>query len=195
MEASIVEVIAESHYQMLHLISCRFSTCLQQWQGKEVGYSLNCLTCALHWIWPKWPKAGFRTPPYRKPNIWSRNLGPKSEKRRRGVLCFVGIKWWRLRWKDTWLWFVRTTKMALFLARIAQQGIPRHAGGAKVRVLLNQPDWDIGHQIRRHLRPERHLRHLVPLRAPKDFKTTICQPQMRIHVFPFPSLNLSILMQ
>jgi len=39
MEAYMVEVIADSHFQKQQLISCRFSTCLLLWQGKEVGYS------------------------------------------------------------------------------------------------------------------------------------------------------------
>jgi len=38
-EAYMVEVIADSHFQKQPLISCRFSTCLRLWQGKEVGYS------------------------------------------------------------------------------------------------------------------------------------------------------------
>ena len=38
-EAYMVEVIAEPNMWMQQLISCRFSTCLQLWQGKEVGYS------------------------------------------------------------------------------------------------------------------------------------------------------------
>jgi len=39
MEGYILEVLAESDMSMQQLISCRFSTCLQLWQGKEVGYS------------------------------------------------------------------------------------------------------------------------------------------------------------
>jgi len=38
-EAYMVEVIADSHFQKQQLISCRFSTCLRLWQGKEVTYS------------------------------------------------------------------------------------------------------------------------------------------------------------
>jgi len=47
-EAYLVEIMAESNMYMQQLISCMFSTCLQVWQGKEVGYSSNSLTCA----WP-----------------------------------------------------------------------------------------------------------------------------------------------
>ena len=39
MEEYMVEVIADSHFQKQQLISCRFSTCLLLWQGKEVAYS------------------------------------------------------------------------------------------------------------------------------------------------------------
>jgi len=45
-EAYMVEVTAEFHCQKHHLMSCRFSTCLQLWRGKEVGYSWNSPTCA-----------------------------------------------------------------------------------------------------------------------------------------------------
>jgi len=47
-ESYMVEVIAESHHYKQQLISCRFSTCLLPWQGKEVRYSWNSPTCA----WP-----------------------------------------------------------------------------------------------------------------------------------------------
>jgi hypothetical protein len=33
----MVDVMAESHYLIVKLISYWFSTCLQPWQGKEVG--------------------------------------------------------------------------------------------------------------------------------------------------------------
>jgi len=39
MEVYMVEVLAKSDMLMQQLISCRFSTCLELWQGKEVGYS------------------------------------------------------------------------------------------------------------------------------------------------------------
>ena len=47
-EAYTVEVLAESHCYKQQLISCRFSTCLLLWQGKEVGYSWISPTCAWH---------------------------------------------------------------------------------------------------------------------------------------------------
>jgi len=37
----MVEVIAKSHCYKQQLISCRLSTCLLLWQGKEVRYSRN----------------------------------------------------------------------------------------------------------------------------------------------------------
>ena len=47
-ESYMVEVIAKASFWKKQLISCRFSTCLRLWRGKEVGYSWNSLTCA----WP-----------------------------------------------------------------------------------------------------------------------------------------------
>jgi len=45
-EAYIVEIIASSHCLKQQLISCRHSTYLLRWQGQEVMYSWNSLTCA-----------------------------------------------------------------------------------------------------------------------------------------------------
>jgi hypothetical protein len=47
-ETYMVEVTAEFHGQKHQLMSCRFSTCLQLWQGEEVRYSWNSPTCAWH---------------------------------------------------------------------------------------------------------------------------------------------------
>jgi hypothetical protein len=47
MESFLVEVIAEASFEKQPVISCRFSTCLRLWRGKEVGYCLNSPTCAL----------------------------------------------------------------------------------------------------------------------------------------------------
>ena len=58
-KAYMVEVIAAFHCLKKHRISCRYSTCLLQWQGKEAMYSWNSPTCAWHWIWPKGPHGGF----------------------------------------------------------------------------------------------------------------------------------------
>jgi len=59
-EGYMVEVIAASHRLKQQLTSCRYSTCLLQWQGNEVVYSWNSPTCAWPWTWPKCPKNGFR---------------------------------------------------------------------------------------------------------------------------------------
>jgi len=168
---------------MLQLIPVRFSTCLQQWHGKEVRYTSNILICALHRIWPNWPQAGFHMPPSRKDNVKSRNFGLKSKKRRSGVLSLLGIKRWSLQWKDTRLWFVRTTQMAVFFATIAQQGIPSYAGGTKEQVLLHQSNAAIQHQIRRQLPLGRQLCHPVSFRVPKYQKPTVCSPKCGITCF------------
>jgi len=61
-EAYIVDGIAESRCHKQQLISCRFPTSVQVWQGKEVGYSRSSPTCTCPSIWPKWPKEGVRPP-------------------------------------------------------------------------------------------------------------------------------------
>jgi len=55
MEAYMVEVIAASYCLRQQRIPCRCSTCLLQWQGREVVYSWNSPTCA-------WPRKDFRAP-------------------------------------------------------------------------------------------------------------------------------------
>ena len=45
-EEYMVEVLAKSHCDKQQQISCRFSTCLLLWQGKEVVYSWNSRTCS-----------------------------------------------------------------------------------------------------------------------------------------------------
>jgi len=61
-EVYMVEVMAKSHCYKQKCISCRFSICQRLWQGKEVWYSGNSRTCALHWIWWQWPTEGFCEP-------------------------------------------------------------------------------------------------------------------------------------
>jgi len=62
----------------------------------------------------------------------------------------------------------------------------RHAGGAEVRVHHNQN--------RRHLRPERHLRHMGIMSVLQVLKWKVCHPDMCIYILLFPALNFSILM-
>jgi len=98
-------------------MACRFSTCLQLWQGKEVGYSWNSPTSAWRWIWPQWPKKAIRALQSRKRNILLRNHALRFEKRRRGMLSVLGITRWRLRYKDTRQCFVKTKHPAAFRAK------------------------------------------------------------------------------
>jgi hypothetical protein len=55
-----------------------------------------------------YPYQGFHLPQERKHNTWSRILTPKLEKRRSGWLSFPGIDMWRLHWKNTQQWLVKT---------------------------------------------------------------------------------------
>lgn len=45
-DAYMVEVVVDSPCNKQQLISCRLLKCLLRWQGNEVVYSRNCLTCA-----------------------------------------------------------------------------------------------------------------------------------------------------
>jgi len=137
-------------------MSCRFSTCQQLWQGKEVGYSWNSPTGTWPWIWPQWPKKDFCAPQSRKRNIVLRNHAPRSEKRRNWVLSSLGTRWWRLRYKDTRQWFIKTKRPAAFHAKIAQQRIRRHAGDAKELVHLHPTDAESGLESWLRHYPARH---------------------------------------
>jgi len=176
-------------------MSCRFSTCLQLWQGKEVGYSWNSPTCAWPWIWPKWPMKAFRAPQYRKRNISLRNHAPTSERRRSGVLSILGIKRWRLRYQDTRQCFVITKRPAAFLGKMAPQRNCRHAGDAKEQVHLPPPDAECGLQSRLHLRPARHKPQPVTHAEPNCLKSSICRPGILIRRQLFRLRNCSKMMR
>jgi len=172
---------------------CRFSTCLQLWQGKEVGYSWNIPTCAWPRIWPKWPKKAFRAPQSRKWNISLRNHAPRSEKRRSGVLSFPGTKRWRLRYKDTRQCFVKTKRPAAFHAKMAPQRIRRHAGDAKEQVHLHPTNAESGLQSRLRHCPARHLPQLVSLLKFNFLKSSICPLDIHIRIQHFPVRNFSMM--
>jgi len=102
---------------------------------------------------------------------------------------FLGIKRWRLRLRDTWLCFVKTTSQNDFLAKMPPQTIHKHAGDAKEQVHLCATNADGRLQSRRHLCPERHPPQLVTLPERNASEFSICQPDMRIHIHLFPVLN------
>jgi len=174
-------------------MSCRFSTCLQLWQGKEVGYSWDSPTCAWRWIWPKWPKKAFHAPQSRKRNILLRNHAPRSKKRRSGVLSFLGTKRWRLRYKDTRQCFIKTKRPAAFIAKMATQTIRRHAGDMKEQVHLHLTDAESGLQSWLHHCPERHPPQPVTLPEFNLLKSLICLPDIRIRMHLIPVWNFSMM--
>jgi len=147
-EVDIVEEIARSHFSMQQLIPYKLAMRQLLWQGMEVGYSMISLTCAMCWMWPKWPKDKFRMPQYRNHNIWSRKITPMSNKTRNGEFSFLGTKQYRLRYKDTRQWFVKITQKAGFLAKMAKHRINKHARGTKQQVHIYQTDADSRHQNR-----------------------------------------------
>jgi len=171
-------------------MSCRFSTCLQLWQGKEVRYSWNSPTCAWCWIWPKWPKKVFHALQSRKRNTALRNHAPRSEMWRSGVLSFLGTKWWRLRYNDTRQCFVKTKRPAAFLAKIALQRIHRHATDAKEQVHLQPTNAESGLQSRLHHCPVRHPPQPVTLPEFNLLKLSICLPDIHIRMQVFPVRNV-----
>jgi len=174
-------------------MSCRYSTCLQLWQGKEVGYSWNSPTCAWPWLLPKRPKRAFRGPQSRKRNISFRNHAPRSEKRRSGVLSFLGTKRWSLQYKDTRQCFVQTERPAAVHAKMAPQRIRRHAGDAKDQVYLHPTDAKSALQsLLRHCLA-RHPPQPVTLVRFYLLKSSICPPDIRIRIQLFRVRNFSMM--
>jgi len=119
---------------------------------------------------------------------------PKSKNRRSTECSLLGMKMWRLQWKDTQLCIGTIKRTAAFLAKIAQHKIPKHAGGAEAWVQLHQSDLDSWHQNWHHIRPERHLGHSVIMRELMYPKSKVCHRDMCIYILLFPVLNFSILM-
>jgi len=176
-------------------MSCRFPTCLQLWQGKEVGYSWNSPTCAWRWIWPKWPKKAFRAAQLRKQNISFRNHTLRSKKRRSGVLSFLGINRWWLQYKDTQQCFVKTKRLAAFLAKMAPPWIRRHAGEAMEHVYLHPSNAETGLQSWLHLCPASHPPQPVTLPELNLLISSHCRPDIRICIQLFPVRNFSMMMK
>jgi len=175
-------------------MSCRFLTCLQLWQGKEVGYNCNSPTCAWCWIWPKWPKNAIRGLQLRKRNNTLRNTVPRSEKRK-SVVCFLAIQRWRLGYKDTRQYFVITKRPAAFLGKMASQRIRRHAGDTKDQVNLPPPNTECGLPSRLHLRPACHPLQLVTLAGLNCLKSSIYRPDIGICVQLFRVRNFSMILR
>jgi len=170
-------------------MSCRFSTCLQLWQGKEVGYSWNSPTCAWRWIWPKWPKKALRAPQSRKRNTSLRNHPPGSKNRRCKVLSFLGTKRWRLRYKGPWQCFIKTKCLAAILAKMALQRIRRHAGDAKEQVHLHPTDAESRLQSRLHHCQSRHPPQPVTLPEFNLCKSSFYPPDLGVRIQLFPEGN------
>jgi len=122
---------------------------------------------------------------------------PRAEGREEnnGVLNFLGIKRWGLRYKDTRQFYVITKRLAAFVAKMAPQRIRRHAGDAKGQVHLLPPDAECGLQNRLHLHPARHPPQ--PVTHPKHncLESSICRPDIRIRIHLFPVQNFSKMMR
>ena len=138
-------------------------------------------------------KEGFSRTQCRKQNISLRNHVPRSKKRRSGVLSFLGIKRWRLRYKDTRQCFVETTHPAAFLSKMALQTIRRHARDAKEQVHLHPTDPESRLQSRLHLYPACHPPQPVTLLELNLLKSSICRLDIHIRIQRFPVRNLSMM--
>jgi len=113
---------------------------MQLCQGKEVRYSFNSPTWALLWIWPKWPKEGFRAPWLRKRNIWSKTSRRSPRKEESGSW----VSWvcqCELLGNNTRLCFGKIKRTTACFVKLAQHRMPRHAGCAKHWCTSSRVTW------------------------------------------------------
>ena len=115
-----------------------------------------------------------------------------SEKKRSEEWSVLGIRRWRLWWKDKRQWFTNIIQPAAFHAKMLQQRIRRHAGGGKELPHLDQNWRHIC--LEGHHHPQPHLRHQVTLREMKVMKQKVCHPAVCICILHFQRLNFSIIM-
>ena len=88
------------------------------------------------------------------------------------------------------LYFVKTTRLDGFLAKMALQRIHRLAGDEKEQLHLHHIDAD----RRGHLCLKRHPPQLVTVLELNVPKSSICQPVMRSYIHFFSVLNCLLLM-
>jgi len=176
-------------------MSCWFSICLQLLRCKAVGYSWNSPTCTWQPIWAKLPAKACHVAQSRKQNTVFRNLAPRSEKRRSGVLSFLGIISWRLRYKDTLQCFVKTKWWAAFLSKMAPKRIHKHTGDAKHPVHLQPTGRDSALHSRLYYCPAWHPLTPVTLADFNHLKSSICQQDIHIHIQLFPWPNVSMILR
>jgi len=109
------------------------------------------------------------------------------------VLSYLGITRWRLQYEDPWLCFSKTTWADSILAKMAPYRIRRHDGDTNDPAHLHPTDADIRLQNRCHLCPRCHPHKLVTIPLCNIPKSSICRPDMRIHIYLFPVLDFLLL--
>ena len=96
--------------------------------------------------------------------------------------------------ENTRLYCVETTWPDAFLAKMALQCIPRHAGDSKEQVYLHPTNAESRLQSRRYLCPEHHPPQPETLPEFTMPKLLICRPDIRICIYIFPVLYLLLSM-
>jgi len=119
---------------------------------------------------------------------------PRSEKRTSGLSSSLGITMWRLWKKNTRLCFLKTTRPDAFIAEMAPQRIRRHDGDPKDQSHLHPTNTDSRLLSWRHLCLQCHPRQLETIRELNIPKSSICRPDMCIHIHIFPVMKFSLLM-
>jgi len=134
-------------------------------------------------------------PRKKKWNISFSNPMPRSEKWRSGVLSFLGLKSWRLRYQETRQCFVKTRRPAAFLPTMAPQRICRHPGEAKEQLHIHLTNAESWLQCRLYLYQECHPLQLVTLPEFKNLPSSIGQSDIHIFIQFFPTQNVSMMMR
>ena len=100
-----------------------------------------------------------------------------------------------LRYNNTRQCFIKTKRLAAFLAKLAPQSVCRNAGDSKDQVHLHPTNTESRHQSRLHPCPARHPPQPVNLAEHNIRKSSICWPNIPIHIQLFPRRKLVMMMR
>jgi hypothetical protein len=91
--------------------------------------------------------------------------------------------------------FRQNERSGYLLGKMAPQRIRRYVGDAKAQVHLHPTNAESGHHSRLHHCPARHSPQ--PVIIPEFYlpKSSICRPDICIHIQLFPGENVSIMMR
>jgi hypothetical protein len=135
-------------------------------------------------------KAEFCMPQYRQHNTRTRYIAPKSRMSSSRKTSSLGTNRWWLRYKDTQLWFIKTTPMHMVIVQMEVVRFVKPNGGGTTPVQLQPPDIQSLFQTQHSCRTECLQHHPETLCKPNGPISNICNPAIYVHIVLFPVLIL-----